>query len=137
MIEIRLCMIECLRVVVCSFWSLSMFVFFFFFFQAEDGIRDLYVTGVQTCALPILSALAASSAKHAPVKAHWLRLLDDDSAVFPVAWINQPVILSWSQHRRNQQREIGRASCRERVEKSGGGGAIKKNEIEENKKETI
>src|SRR5215469_16762270 len=31
-----------------------MYFFFFFFFQAEDGIRDLYVTGVQTCALPIL-----------------------------------------------------------------------------------
>src|SRR5687767_15337937 len=28
--------------------------FFFFFFQAEDGIRDKLVTGVQTCALPIL-----------------------------------------------------------------------------------
>src|SRR6266496_2082102 len=28
-------------------------IIFFFFFQAEDGIRDLYVTGVQTCALPI------------------------------------------------------------------------------------
>src|SRR2546421_2530375 len=28
----------------------------FFFFQAEDGIRDLIVTGVQTCALPILAA---------------------------------------------------------------------------------
>src|SRR5215471_9165259 len=28
-------------------------MFFVFFFQAEDGIRDLYVTGVQTCALPI------------------------------------------------------------------------------------
>src|SRR2546426_1038343 len=27
---------------------------FFFFFQAEDGIRDYKVTGVQTCALPIL-----------------------------------------------------------------------------------
>src|SRR5437762_5174637 len=27
--------------------------FFFFFFQAEDGIRDTSVTGVQTCALPI------------------------------------------------------------------------------------
>src|SRR2546430_3901411 len=27
---------------------------YFFFFQAEDGIRDLTVTGVQTCALPIL-----------------------------------------------------------------------------------
>src|SRR2546430_7508782 len=28
----------------------------FFFFQAEDGIRDLTVTGVQTCALPIYAA---------------------------------------------------------------------------------
>src|SRR6266496_5583731 len=32
---------------------------FFFFCQAEDGIRDLYVTGVQTCALPISHKLAA------------------------------------------------------------------------------
>src|SRR5687768_797254 len=30
--------------------------FFFFFFQAEDGIRDVAVTGVQTCALPISGA---------------------------------------------------------------------------------
>src|SRR5690349_22270627 len=30
----------------------------FFFFQAEDGIRDLYVTGVQTCALPIWTVAA-------------------------------------------------------------------------------
>src|SRR5687768_18230638 len=30
-----------------------LFFFFFFFFQAEDGIRDVAVTGVQTCALPI------------------------------------------------------------------------------------
>src|SRR5690606_40751775 len=30
-------------------------VCFFFFFQAEDGIRVFHVTGVQTCALPILS----------------------------------------------------------------------------------
>src|SRR5207253_5906955 len=29
------------------------FLVFFFFFQAEDGIRDGHVTGVQTCALPI------------------------------------------------------------------------------------
>src|SRR5690606_40012628 len=29
-------------------------IFFVFFFQAEDGIRDFHVTGVQTCALPIL-----------------------------------------------------------------------------------
>ena len=32
------------------------FCFFFFFFQAEDGIRDDLVTGVQTCALPIWQA---------------------------------------------------------------------------------
>src|SRR5690349_4778805 len=32
-------------------------MFFFFFFQADDGIRDLYVTGVQTCALPIFISL--------------------------------------------------------------------------------
>src|SRR3712207_9098452 len=31
-------------------WFVSLF---FFFFQAEDGIRDIGVTGVQTCALPI------------------------------------------------------------------------------------
>src|SRR5205807_5523630 len=33
----------------------GLFVCFFFFFQAEDGIRDYKVTGVQTCALPIFS----------------------------------------------------------------------------------
>src|SRR5690606_39582001 len=33
--------------------------FFFFFFQAEDGIRDFHVTGVQTCALPILAVFGA------------------------------------------------------------------------------
>src|SRR5437773_4450219 len=32
---------------------ISTCIFFFFFFQAEDGIRDRDVTGVQTCALPI------------------------------------------------------------------------------------
>src|SRR5688572_30872217 len=37
----------------CIVLCLLFFVFFFFFFQAEDGIRDLTVTGVQTCALPI------------------------------------------------------------------------------------
>src|SRR6266566_10139985 len=33
-----------------------MVIIFFFFFQAEDGIRDYKVTGVQTCALPILNS---------------------------------------------------------------------------------
>src|SRR5262249_60085103 len=35
---------------------------FIFFFQAEDGIRDWSVTGVQTCALPIFHALAEGAA---------------------------------------------------------------------------
>src|SRR5438874_506912 len=42
-------------------WFYYLYLFFFFF-QAEDGIRDLYVTGVQTCALPI--SLLANGARH-------------------------------------------------------------------------
>src|SRR2546430_4398437 len=38
---------------------MCLLVLFFFFFQAEDGIRVLTVTGVQTCALPISRALAS------------------------------------------------------------------------------
>src|SRR5206468_11813586 len=37
---------------------------FFFFFQAEDGIRDLIVTGVQTCALPISFDVAHAEPGH-------------------------------------------------------------------------
>src|SRR6266853_4610332 len=45
-----------------------MSIFFFFFFQAEDGIRDLTVTGVQTCALPILAEeLRQQLARRLPV----------------------------------------------------------------------
>src|SRR5207244_9792029 len=40
------------------FCRFFFFVCFFFFFQAEDGIRDDLVTGVQTCALPILRRCA-------------------------------------------------------------------------------
>src|SRR6516162_5199644 len=37
-------------------------MYFIFFFQAEDGIRDYKVTGVQTCALPICNRAAVSPA---------------------------------------------------------------------------
>src|SRR2546427_3509189 len=40
----------------------------FFFFQAEDGIRDLTVTGVQTCALPILSNYSKALSKEVSPK---------------------------------------------------------------------
>src|SRR5688572_5417010 len=45
---------EWVEMLVC--WIVEGEVWFFFFFQAEDGIRDLTVTGVQTCALPIFGS---------------------------------------------------------------------------------
>src|SRR5207244_8039212 len=53
-----------------SLWFLSTFSYLlFFFFQAEDGIRDDLVTGVQTCALPI------SEASDAPLSMDRARLM--------------------------------------------------------------
>src|SRR2546421_5173020 len=51
----------------CIYYACCDSCFFFFFFQAEDGIRDLIVTGVQTCALPIsidLDRLARGVLQH-------------------------------------------------------------------------
>src|SRR6266540_6161442 len=48
-----------------------MFFCFFFFFQAEDGIRDRDVTGVQTCALPICPV--AVRVEPYPAKVPWTR----------------------------------------------------------------
>src|SRR3712207_8502230 len=39
-----------------------------FFFQAEDGIRDIGVTGVQTCALPILPGKAFKASQAKPIR---------------------------------------------------------------------
>src|SRR2546430_8604863 len=54
---------------------LSVYALLFFFFQAEDGIRDLTVTGVQTCALPIY--LGASEA----LGARRQRVVDDGRGI--------------------------------------------------------
>src|SRR5579885_1167909 len=55
------------------FFFFFLFVFycfcFFFFFQAEDGIRDRNVTGVQTCALPIWSSGCLGEARRRPCDA--------------------------------------------------------------------
>src|SRR5438046_3790765 len=51
----------CLRRVCILF---LVFIVFFFFFQAEDGIRDWSVTGVQTCALPISPPRVLNYAPH-------------------------------------------------------------------------
>src|SRR6266540_4596350 len=46
-----------------------MYYLFFFFFQAEDGIRDRDVTGVQTCALPISDIIGRSLVRSIALKA--------------------------------------------------------------------
>src|SRR5688572_31206924 len=52
------------------FFFVFWFFFFFFFFQAEDGIRDLTVTGVQTCALPILRLVGGGRRRRLRDPAH-------------------------------------------------------------------
>src|SRR5690606_40483961 len=57
----------------------------FFFFQAEDGIRDFHVTGVQTCALPISRFLRQRARdEHTPP------LAAAQVANLPVAQVGQP-----------------------------------------------
>src|SRR2546429_893215 len=96
--------------------STSVCWIFFFFFQAEDGIRDVAVTGVQTCALPICSgirrqvlpsvcACKLAARKYLVQRAHrdWVGLLHLDRKHqhhLADVWYRQ---------------QIGRASCRERV----------------------
>src|SRR5258708_2608903 len=92
----------------------------YFFFQAEDGIRDDLVTGVQTCALPILIGFLHSTGD---------KTYGREQRGHPGPWSAE--ILSeiarahgrglrrgaWQHLRaaRLQRGEIGRASCRERV----------------------
>src|SRR3712207_9436458 len=81
-----------------------------FFFQAEDGIRDIGVTGVQTCALPIYPRRCWQ----APGQVRGRRAASSDG----------------SRSGSRPCRKIGRASCRERVEISVVAVSLKKkNEI--------
>src|SRR5436309_7539746 len=62
-------------IILIFFFCVSFFSCFFFFFQAEDGIRDFHVTGVQTCALPIFHAggrPGSCPACQPPAGAWWL-----------------------------------------------------------------
>src|SRR5439155_16315957 len=104
------------------------------FFQAEDGIRDGHVTGVQTCALPIcpaaqreqfvvgrpalkLSLLGTNrTAGGAASQTHQQRKRKADGASM------RPVI---GKARTPLLNQIGRASCRERVEVGGGWGMMR------------
>src|SRR2546425_12188938 len=68
---------------------LSLTFFFFFFFQAEDGIRDKLVTGVQTCALPISRSETGShntAAAEASQLGGELSPTSETTCVTPAAW---------------------------------------------------
>src|SRR3712207_8203212 len=89
----------------------------FFFFQAEDGIRDIGVTGVQTCALPISSAACAApptASRPSPPAgtSRWARTGPCTSPP-PPASPEPPDHPPCDHHPPPAQ--IGRASCRERV----------------------
>src|SRR2546429_3531912 len=88
---------------------------FFFFFQAEDGIRDVAVTGVQTCALPIsFMARARMKRSRARPERPRIRITLRGRSVSPPEFGLPPQPPSL--HRGIMKlAEIGRASCRERV----------------------
>src|SRR5436309_15446002 len=81
----------------------------FFFFQAEDGIRDFHVTGVQTCALPIyLLQTILEVDPRAGDRIYLQNRLEQVNGRGPTGKIIAPDNVV-------EFREIGRASCRERV----------------------
>src|SRR5690348_18038877 len=88
-------------------------VFFFFFFQAEDGIRDGRVTGVQTCALPISRRAPRAAARprraarrYGPPRTGWHAACRGSRSSRRTAGTPDPSSSGCA--------EIGRASCRER-----------------------
>src|SRR5262249_62108171 len=86
----------------------------FFFFQAEDGIRDWSVTGVQTCALPISGFRPAR--RHRRGLSRRCRRAGRKPGRKAARWLAH----------RQCSAQIGRASCRERVEISVGSVSLKK-----------
>src|SRR2546429_2334192 len=99
------------------FVCLSTPMLCFFFFQAEDGIRDVAVTGVQTCALPIYIGKGSVSFSRAPMLSP---LASPCCGRWPACrHSKEDVASARCELRPAPQRslafKIGRASCRERV----------------------
>src|SRR5690625_6415139 len=84
-------------------------VVFVFFFQAEDGIRDGHVTGVQTCALPIYcQKLSAALPGCGPETS------DRSSAALSFWQFFAPRGASAAQNERSEERRVGK-ECRSRL----------------------
>src|SRR2546430_10716045 len=92
-----------------------MFSCFFFFFQAEDGIRDLTVTGVQTCALPISTMEKYRDNVRAALDALKKQHPDAEKHSNGYRQIEMQVKQGIREVEDSMLAEIGRASCRERV----------------------
>src|SRR5699024_11454783 len=102
-------------------------------FQAEDGIRDRNVTGVQTCALPISSLdeqlEEAEEVNGVLVDVDGVETVaitigsGDDMMSLASSEDSISYSLTTDEDGDQDKIEIGRASCRERGEMSGGGGA--------------
>src|SRR5438132_1743665 len=98
---------------------------FFFFFQAEDGIRDHCVTGVQTCALPIWRfPQDVGGGRSADTAA--LSAAADILGETPSGRLHHELVEAGLAA---QVFEIGRASCRERVEGSAVAGVIDRQSV--------
>src|SRR2546422_5895749 len=99
-----------------SRFDLTVAVCSVFFFQAEDGIRDVAVTGVQTCALPISALRRIQACRGSDNSSRWrqtMRRGPGNSILLLPDLAHDRTDREWSDG--GQTREIGRASCRERV----------------------
>src|SRR3712207_7470264 len=91
---------------------LTYIVDFFFFFQAEDGIRDIGVTGVQTCALPILHRLVGRPHRRQRTGEELrIRVLEDERDLEPLLHIEPGV--REERLPRSEERRVGK-ECRSR-----------------------
>src|SRR2546427_9398051 len=90
-----------------------------FFFQAEDGIRDLTVTGVQTCALPIYIEQELSKRMNIPVfhdDQHGTAIISSAALLNGLELVDKQIgNVKIAVSGAGAAAKIGRASCRERV----------------------
>src|SRR5687767_15608146 len=88
-----------------------IYIFIYFFFQAEDGIRDKLVTGVQTCALPILAVPSRPAAQAAD-----LSTMQASARQLPSRVSNsqrRPRVAGATGKGRSEERRVGK-ECRSR-----------------------